>query len=229
MQTEVLLKNGLGIRVRPRASTSWRADGRRVLEHGGEVSGFTAENVVFPDDRAAITVLVNQDASGASGAIARKIAALLFAKDGAGRGRGARAADPGGPPEGLDRPDALHVQREQLLHRAGDPGLCHGPRAARRRPKGIAQSRSNDRGGMTFRLFEVTYPGKDARDLGARHARRQDRAVPGDGGGVGTRGTTASSCVRLVPSHGPSHPETFGSGFRSNTGGRAGREDECGR
>jgi D-alanyl-D-alanine carboxypeptidase len=78
MQRDVLLKNGtatgyaLGITVRNQA-------GHRMLEHSGEVSGFTAENVVFPEDHAAIIVLTNQDAVSASGQIARKIAPLLFA------------------------------------------------------------------------------------------------------------------------------------------------------
>jgi D-alanyl-D-alanine carboxypeptidase len=78
MQTDVLLKNGtatgygLGITVHNQA-------GRRMLEHGGEVSGFTAENAVFPEDRAAIIVLTNQDAVNAGSQIARKIAPLLFA------------------------------------------------------------------------------------------------------------------------------------------------------
>jgi CubicO group peptidase (beta-lactamase class C family) len=78
MQTDVLLKNGtatgygLGITVRNQAD-------RRVLEHSGEVSGFTAENAVFPEDRAAVIVLTNQDAVNASGQIARKIAPVLFA------------------------------------------------------------------------------------------------------------------------------------------------------
>jgi len=34
-----------------------------MLEHSGEVSGFVAENMVFPDDSVAIVVLTNQDAS----------------------------------------------------------------------------------------------------------------------------------------------------------------------
>jgi D-alanyl-D-alanine carboxypeptidase len=78
MEKDVLLKNGtatgygLGITVRNQA-------GHRMLEHGGEVSGFTAENVVFPDDHSAIIVLTNQDAVSAGSQIARKIAPLLFA------------------------------------------------------------------------------------------------------------------------------------------------------
>ena len=55
------------------------SDGRRVISHGGEVSGFTTENDVFPDDRAAIIVMVNLDASPAVGQIASRIASILFA------------------------------------------------------------------------------------------------------------------------------------------------------
>jgi len=77
MQKDVLLKNGtatgygLGVAVRNQA-------GHRMIEHSGEVSGFTAENVVFPDDRVAVIILTNQDAVNASGQIARKVAPLLF-------------------------------------------------------------------------------------------------------------------------------------------------------
>ena len=47
---------GLGVNVT-------MAHGRRRFSHGGEVSGFTAQNIVFPDDRVAVVVLVNQDAA----------------------------------------------------------------------------------------------------------------------------------------------------------------------
>jgi D-alanyl-D-alanine carboxypeptidase len=53
-------------------------NGRRQLEHGGEVGGYVAENVVFPDDGAAIAVLTNEVASGAASEIAAAIAPLLF-------------------------------------------------------------------------------------------------------------------------------------------------------
>ena len=77
MQTEVLLKNGvatgygLGVGVGTNG-------GRRVISHTGEVSGFTGSNTVYPDDRAAIVVLVNMDASGAASQIAGRIATALF-------------------------------------------------------------------------------------------------------------------------------------------------------
>lgn len=54
-------------------------NGRRVLEHSGEVGGFVAENIVLPDDRIAIAVLTNQEASSAAGLIARAIGKVLLA------------------------------------------------------------------------------------------------------------------------------------------------------
>jgi CubicO group peptidase (beta-lactamase class C family) len=63
---------GLGIYSRVR-------DGRKEIEHGGEVGGFVAENILFPDDKAAIVVLTNEVASGAANQIAAGIKPLLFA------------------------------------------------------------------------------------------------------------------------------------------------------
>jgi D-alanyl-D-alanine carboxypeptidase len=77
-ETEVLLNNGMGTQYGLGLDIDTEA-GHRVLGHSGEVSGFTAQNTVFPDDRAAIVVLINQDAVNASGQIAHGIAPLLFA------------------------------------------------------------------------------------------------------------------------------------------------------
>ncbi|MGH3629229.1 MAG: serine hydrolase domain-containing protein, partial [Sciscionella sp.] len=76
-QTDVRLKNGtatgygLGVDVGV-------ANGHRLISHGGEVSGFTAQNSIYPDDRAAVVVLTNLDATGASAQIASRIADALF-------------------------------------------------------------------------------------------------------------------------------------------------------
>ena len=48
------------------------------MEHTGEETGFTAYNEVFPTDRDAVTVLVNEDATPASGLIGRQIEAIAF-------------------------------------------------------------------------------------------------------------------------------------------------------
>jgi D-alanyl-D-alanine carboxypeptidase len=77
LETETLRKNGVGTRYGLGVSVEMRQD-RRVLSHGGEVSGFVAQNVVYPDDHAAVVVLTNLDASFAAGQIAEKIRSILF-------------------------------------------------------------------------------------------------------------------------------------------------------
>jgi len=80
METEVLLKSGVGTGYGLGVDVGMQG-GHRAISHNGEVSGFTAENLVFPDDHAAIVVLTNQDAAAAGGAIARQISARLFTTD----------------------------------------------------------------------------------------------------------------------------------------------------
>ena len=77
LETEVVLKNGVGTRYGLGVEVLEQS-GHRVLEHSGEVSGFTAENVVYPDDRDAIIVLTNQDAASAASDIAHRIQPLLL-------------------------------------------------------------------------------------------------------------------------------------------------------
>ena len=75
--TSVKLKDGtdthygLGVFIAPR-------DGHPALEHSGEVSGFVTENIVFPADHAAITILTNEDASSAASQIATQLTPLLL-------------------------------------------------------------------------------------------------------------------------------------------------------
>jgi D-alanyl-D-alanine carboxypeptidase len=52
--------------------------GRHVIAHSGEVGGFVAENIIFPEDHAAIAVLTNQEASNAASQITKEIAALIL-------------------------------------------------------------------------------------------------------------------------------------------------------
>ncbi len=80
LETEIQLKNGLGTRYGLGVALNTEA-GTRAVSHGGEVSGFTAENLLFPEKRVAIVALTNQDAAGAAGAIAHGIAPLLLASD----------------------------------------------------------------------------------------------------------------------------------------------------
>ncbi|MEO8478985.1 MAG: serine hydrolase domain-containing protein [Gemmatimonadota bacterium] len=79
-QTAVLLNNGassdygLGLDVGMDGS-------RRVLSHGGAVSGYTTTNVVYPDDGAAIVVFTNiyPGGGGATNQIAGRIENIIFA------------------------------------------------------------------------------------------------------------------------------------------------------
>ncbi|HJQ54553.1 MAG TPA: serine hydrolase domain-containing protein, partial [Gemmatimonadaceae bacterium] len=77
LEREVVLNNGAGTGYALGLDVGMQG-GRFMIEHSGEVSGFTAENIVFPEDSAAIVVLTNQDAAPASGAIANQISQILF-------------------------------------------------------------------------------------------------------------------------------------------------------
>jgi D-alanyl-D-alanine carboxypeptidase len=158
METEVVLKNGLGTQY-GLGVTVRREMGLRTIEHGGEVSGFTAENLVFPDERVAVVVLTNQDSIDASGTIAREIAALLF-----------RAAD-ASRQEGQAR-EVFTALQEGKINRALFTDNCNfyfsdqavkdfasslGPLGP---PKDFTQLRKQERGGMTFRLFQAQFPQK---------------------------------------------------------------------
>jgi D-alanyl-D-alanine carboxypeptidase len=163
LETEVLLKNGLGTRYG--LGVDVRSEfGHRSLSHGGEVSGFTSENVVFPDERVAVVVLTNQDAADASGAIARGIAPLLLASD-----------DPATPEklaqarkifEGLqhgtiDRSlltdNANFYFNEQALK---DFASSLGPLGT---PEEFIQTRQLLRGGMKLRVYTIKFPKTELR------------------------------------------------------------------
>jgi D-alanyl-D-alanine carboxypeptidase len=78
LQHEVELTSGVGTHYGLGVGVTM-VDGRRQISHGGEVSGFTARNEVYPDERAAVVVFTNLDATGASTQIASRIAKALFA------------------------------------------------------------------------------------------------------------------------------------------------------
>ncbi len=159
METDVRLKNGLGTRYGLGVGVTMES-GHRVLGHGGEVSGFTAENAVFPDDRAAISVLTNQDSADAASAIIRKIALLLFAKQGSAAASEARARQvfdglqQGKIDRSLFTANANSYFTDQALR---DFASSLGPLG---KPEEFKQTSQRDRGGMTFHAFEVKYPKK---------------------------------------------------------------------
>ncbi len=65
--------NGYGLGV-----STGTANGRRYVEHSGEAVGFLSENIVYPDDKAAVTVLTNTWSSDAFTQIAQGIVKTIL-------------------------------------------------------------------------------------------------------------------------------------------------------
>jgi CubicO group peptidase (beta-lactamase class C family) len=161
MEREVQLKSGVGSRYGLGVQVS-NTGGHRRLEHGGEASGFVSDNVVLPDDKIAVAVLTNQDASAAAGDIAGQVASLLL-----------KAANPNDPKQDevmrkvYDGLQQGKVDRTLFTDNANfyfndqalkDYASSLGPLGA---PQSFAQARSSLRGGMTARIYSVKYPNKD--------------------------------------------------------------------
>lgn len=77
LEREVQLNDGVGTRYGLGIGVS-SVNGHRQLEHSGEVSGFTAENIVLPDDGLAVAVLTNQDVASAASQIGRRVRTALL-------------------------------------------------------------------------------------------------------------------------------------------------------
>jgi len=158
MQTDVLLKNGLDTHYGLGVDVNSQG-GHRAISHGGEVSGFTAQNTVFPDDRAAIVVLTNQDAASASGAIAGGISQILFATN-----------DPATPAK-LEQAKKIFsdlqqgkIDRSLFTDNANfyfseaalkDFASALGPLGE---PQSFTQVNQGLRGGMTLRVYLIRFP-----------------------------------------------------------------------
>ncbi|HXE59052.1 MAG TPA: hypothetical protein VN607_00030, partial [Gemmatimonadaceae bacterium] len=160
METTVLLKNGvssnygLGVEVGQMA-------GHRAISHSGEVSGFTAENIVFPDDSDAIVVLTNQDAAPASGAIAQQIARVLFTTQDtltASRAARARAIFDGLQKGTVDR--SLFTSDANAYFSAPALQDFAAGLAPLGTPTGFVQIGQSSRGGMIERVYRVSFPGR---------------------------------------------------------------------
>jgi CubicO group peptidase (beta-lactamase class C family) len=138
---------GLGVAVKT-------INGRRELEHGGEISGFLSDNRVYLDDRAAIVVLTNADFGSAQSAIAEGIEHVLF--PGADQTRAARSIFDGLRKGEIDRnrftPNAnAYFSDEALRDFAASLGPLGEPKEFTLRSKGM-------RGGMTVEIYRVVYP-----------------------------------------------------------------------
>lgn len=155
-ETEAL-NNGVGTRYGLGVNVGMEQD-RRILSHGGEVSGFVAQNVVYPDDQAAVVVLTNLDASASAGQIAKKIEPLLFPEQ--DKNMAERLALARKIFEGLQ-----HGRIDRSLLTANCSGYFSGqairdfadslgPLGA---PEEFNQTSHSDRGGMGFRAYQVKF------------------------------------------------------------------------
>jgi hypothetical protein len=160
MENEVRLKNGSGTGYGLGLQLG-AAGGHRVLAHGGEVSGFTAQNSIYPDDKLAVVVLTNQDANGAAGAIARQIANLLLAPPDAARAAKLVEAEKifiglqhGKIDRSLFTDNANAYFTPQALD---DFASSLGPLGE---PVDFTASREQGRGGMVYRGYTVTLANK---------------------------------------------------------------------
>jgi len=163
LETEVELNNGVGSRYGLGVGIGI-ADGRRILSHGGEVSGFTARNEVYPDDRVAIAVLTNLDATGASEQIAAGISKAIFS-----------STDPATPKTTeqmrkiFDELQKGRIDRAQFTSNANayfddqaikDFASSLGPLGV---PQEFVQSGQSLRGGMTLRRYRIKFANKTLR------------------------------------------------------------------
>jgi CubicO group peptidase (beta-lactamase class C family) len=138
---------------------------RRKLSHGGEVSGFTAMNAVYPDDGIAIVVLTNLMASKAPETLTEKIAEIVFEHGGdatdAVRTAQARATYAGLQQGQIDRtlfsPNANEYFSAQAL---ADFQSSLAPLGA---PQEFKHLRTWLRGGMTGRSYQAVYPERKLR------------------------------------------------------------------
>jgi len=147
MFTEVKLKDGKGTHY-----------GLRSIEHSGEVSGFVSDNQVLVDDGVAVAVLTNQDAVGAASTITRLAAPAVLNSPPSAPEKQAIDLFHGLQQGRIDRsllapnlsdyftPEAL-VDFQQSLAPLGEPLT-------------FRQGGEQLRGGMTFRAFQIVYPGK---------------------------------------------------------------------
>jgi hypothetical protein len=132
--------------------------GHRSIEHSGEVSGFVSDNEVLIDDGTAVVVLTNQMAVNAASEIAQLTAPLV-------------AGYPLTAPEqqALDIYHGLEqgrIDRSLLAPNLSDYFTSEAVADFRSslaplgEPLSLRQTSSELRGGMTFREFEIVYPGR---------------------------------------------------------------------
>lgn len=165
LMTTTLLANGasaeygLGLDVKLES-------GRRVLGHSGEVSGFTADNLLFPDDGVAVIVLSNKDAVWSLHALANEIATVALESNMpptqqplARVRRVLRDLQRGTIDRTLFTPNGSDYFTPQAV---ADFKSSLGPLG---RASTFTQVFQEQRGGMELRVYDVTFPKRSVRVL----------------------------------------------------------------
>ncbi|MGA2252264.1 serine hydrolase domain-containing protein [Terracidiphilus sp.] len=139
---------GLGIFVR-------KYDGHLLLEHSGEVTGFVAESMVFPDDGVSVIVLTNHMESGASQIATTTADTLIGLKQSAPEEQAFaiyRDLQQGKIDRSLLAPNLSDYFDAQTLE---DFKTSLSPLGE---PLTFTQTGESLRGGMTERSFRIVYP-----------------------------------------------------------------------
>ena len=160
LETEVVLASGAGTRYGLGVGIGL-TQGHRELRHSGEVSGFVAANLVLPDDKIAVAVLTNQDASGAAGRIADRTRDALLRAASAPSQDSARVIR-----TIVDDLTAHKLDRSKLTANASayftDAAIDEFAKTLE--PLGAVQSleltSSTQRGGMAARRYQLKYAQK---------------------------------------------------------------------
>jgi CubicO group peptidase (beta-lactamase class C family) len=138
--------------------------GRRFVEHSGEAVGFLSENIVFPDDKAAVVVLTNSWSSDAFHRIAQGLTRIVLPQPAAGPDDAAALTRARRVFEQLrtGRLDAtLLTDNAAYYFTPAARADYRTSLAALGQPTGFAQQgRTRLRGGFVNRSFRVAYPGR---------------------------------------------------------------------
>ncbi|WP_454279772.1 serine hydrolase domain-containing protein [Sphingomonas sp. Marseille-Q8236] len=155
-------------------------NGRRFVEHSGEAVGFLTENIVYPDDKAAVVVAVNAWFADAQGRIAKGISEIVLpapqasAEDAAALDRAKRVYTQlrtGSLDRTLLTEDAAYYFTPATI---ADYKASLSPLGAPTKVEQVGRTRL--RGGFVNRSYRVTYP--------TRSLRISTYAEPGAGGKI---------------------------------------------
>jgi D-alanyl-D-alanine carboxypeptidase len=157
MFTEVKLKDGTGTHYGLGVEVMQRV-GHRSIEHSGEVSGFVSDNEVLVDDGVAVAVLTNQMAVNAASAITQSVVPVILNAPLAAPEQQALNIYRGLQQGRIDR--TLLAPNLNDYFTPETVGDFQSSLAPLGEPLTFHQSHEELRGGMTFRVFQIVYPGK---------------------------------------------------------------------